>query len=211
MQIDFATLSSRDRYKLMIATIVPRPVAWVTTISEAGVVNAAPFSFFNVFSEAPPLVVIGINGKPDGTPKDTARHIRASGEFVVNIADRPLCELMVATASRLDVDESEPALVGLATSPSLKVAPPRLAAAPVAFECRRTVILEFGSERQLLIGEVLAMHARHGLVDPSNWHVDWGDSLPVARMHGDAYAELGPSYHMPVPDPMTVRQRASNS
>ena len=121
-----------------------------------GVVNAAPFSFFNVFSENPALIVLGLQHNADGTPKDTTRNIQISSEFVVNLVDEGIAEDMNMTAIEFPPEESEPAVAGHEVAPSVLVKPPRLAAAPAAFECRRTVGMAFGPQRELLIGEVLA-------------------------------------------------------
>ncbi len=190
MHLDFETLSPRDRYKLLTAVVIPRPVAWVTTRSPEGVVNAAPFSFFNVFGEDPATVVLGLQHREDGARKDTTRNIDATGEFVVNIATPDLTEAMVATAATYGADEGEPEELGLETVASVKVRPPRLAAAPVSIECRKMVSLAFGPGREILIGEAVGLAARDGLIDPDRLHVDWGGEWPVARLFADRYARL---------------------
>lgn len=190
LALDFAALSPRERYKLLTAVVIPRPVAWVTTVWSEGVVNAAPFSFSNVFGQDPALVILGIEHHPDGRPKDTTRNVRAGGELVVNIATPALLEAMVDTAATYAPEAGEPAALGLATAPSSKVAPPRLADAPAALECRRTVALAFSAEREIVVAEVVALAARDGLVDPERLHVDWGGEMPVARLFADRYARL---------------------
>ncbi|SDZ95131.1 flavin reductase family protein [Rubrimonas cliftonensis] len=190
MQVDLDALPAQDRYKLLAAVVIPRPVAWVTTVSPEGVVNAAPYSFFNVFGETPALIVLGLQHKPDGTPKDTTRNIERTGEFVVNLATPALTEAMVATAAAYPPERGEPEALGLETAPSAKVAPPRLAAAPVSLECRRIVSLAFGPNRALLVGEAVALHAREGLVDPETLRVDWGGDYPVARLFADRYGRV---------------------
>src|ERR1019366_4363575 len=157
-------LSPHDRYKLLCGVVVPRPIALVTTLDANGAVNAAPFSFFNVFSEDPPLVVLGLQHKADRTPKDTTRNIHRDGEFVVHMVDEALASAMNDCAVDFPAGESEVAATGLATLPSVNVRVPRLAAAPFALECKRSVALAFGPGRELLVGEVLRIHARDGLV-----------------------------------------------
>ncbi|MGF1554343.1 MAG: flavin reductase family protein [Paracoccaceae bacterium] len=201
MRIDFADLDARSVYKLLTATVIPRPVAWVTTVSTAGVVNAAPYSFFNVFGKRPALMVLGLQHRPDGSPKDTTANIRATGEFVVNILTPDLAETMVATAAAYPAHRGEPAALGLALAPSAAVAPPRLADAPVAFECRRTVALGFTGDRELLVGEALAIEAREGLIDPGTLRVDWGGDMPLARLFADRYARLVELERRPIPEP----------
>jgi len=157
-------------------------------MSPDGVVNAAPFSFFNVFSENPALLVLGLQHNEDGSPKDTTRNIHLSGEFVVNLVDEGIAEAMNLTATDFPPGEGEPTALGLATMASTLVKPPRLVAAPAAFECRRTVALAFGPQRELLIGEVLGVHVREGIVDPATLNVDFAALAPVGRLCGSAYA-----------------------
>ena len=201
MRIDFCDLEPRARYKLLCAAVVPRPIAWITTKSVSGAVNAAPFSFFNVFGEDPPLLILGLQHRPDRERKDTTRNIAETGEFVVNIATLALLDRMVATAADFPPETDELKTCGIETAPSTHVAPPRIAEAPVAFECRRHTRLEFGPDREIMVGEVIAMHAREGLVDPRNWHVDWKNDLPVARLHGDRYGVIETQIRRSVPAP----------
>jgi flavin reductase (DIM6/NTAB) family NADH-FMN oxidoreductase RutF len=188
LSLMFADLEPRQRYKLLCGLVVPRPIALVTTLSPAGVVNAAPFSFFNVFSENPALIVLGLQHNPDGSPKDTTRNIHVAGEFVVNLVDEAIAEAMNFTSIDFPPEESEAALAGLELAASTLVKPPRLATAPAAFECRRTVGLAFGPQRELLIGEVLGVHARAGIVDPATLNVDFAALAPVGRLCGNMYA-----------------------
>jgi flavin reductase (DIM6/NTAB) family NADH-FMN oxidoreductase RutF len=188
LTFDFAELEPRQRYKLLCGLVVPRPIALVTTLSPEGVVNAAPFSFFNVFSEDPALIVLGLQHNADGTPKDTTRNIHLTGEFVVNLVDEAIAEAMNLTAIDFPPGESEPIIAGLELSASAQVKPPRLANAPAAFECRRSVALAFGPQRELLIGEVLGAYAREGTVDPESLNVDFSALRPVGRLCGNAYA-----------------------
>jgi flavin reductase (DIM6/NTAB) family NADH-FMN oxidoreductase RutF len=188
LSLSFADLEPRQRYKLLCGLVVPRPIALVTTLSPAGVVNAAPFSFFNVFSENPALIVLGLQHNADGTPKDTTRNIQISSEFVVNLVDEGIAEAMNITATEFPPEESEPVMAGLEVAASVQVKPPRLAAAPAAFECRRTVGMAFGPQRELLIGEVLGVHVRSGIVDPTTLNVDFAALAPVGRLCGNMYA-----------------------
>jgi flavin reductase (DIM6/NTAB) family NADH-FMN oxidoreductase RutF len=181
-------LSPHDRYKLLCAVVVPRPIALVTTLDANGAVNAAPFSFFNVFSEDPPLVVLGLQHKADRSPKDTTRNIHRDGEFVVHMVDEALAKAMNDCAIDFPSGESETAAAGLATLPSVDVRVPRLAAAPFALECRRQVALAFAPGRELLVGEVLRLHARDGLVDPADLHVDIAAYRPIGRLFGNLYS-----------------------
>ncbi|HLX15521.1 MAG TPA: flavin reductase family protein [Bradyrhizobium sp.] len=180
-------LSPHNRYKLLSSVVIPRPIALVTTLDANGAVNAAPFSFFNVFSENPPLVVLGLQHKPDRGPKDTARNIHREGEFVANMVDEALAFAMNDCAVDFPSGESEVAAVGLATLPSVDVRVPRLAAAPFSLECKRSVSLSFGPQRELLVGEVLRIHARDGLLDAANMYVDLEAYRPIGRLFGNLY------------------------
>ena len=198
-EIDLLALDPRDRYKLLTAVVIPRPVAWVTTIGRGGLVNAAPFSFFNLFGKDPALVVLGLEHHAEGAPKDTARNIRASREFVVNIATPALNEAMVASAAAYDRGTSEPAMLGLSLAPSRQVAPPRFADVPVAIECRQVVTLAFSQERDIVVGEAIGLAARDGLIDTGRMHVEWGDDFPVARRYADRCARLEEIERRPIP------------
>jgi flavin reductase (DIM6/NTAB) family NADH-FMN oxidoreductase RutF len=193
-----ADLAPDRVYKILCGLIVPRPIALVTSLSEAGVVNAAPFSFFNVFSEAPPLVVLGLQHKPGRVLKDTTLNIRESGEFVVNMVDAALAEAMNITAINFPPDMSEVEAAGLATAPSLKVRPPRLAQSPAAMECRKTVSLSFGPHRELLVGEVVQFHIADGVMDDA-FNVDVAAYQPIARLFGNLYAHQGEVFELTRP------------
>ena len=189
-------LSPHDRYKLLCGVVIPRPIALVTTLDANGAVNAAPFSFFNVFSENPPLVVLGLQHKPDQSPKDTTRNIHREGEFVVNMVDEALASSMNDCAVDFPAGESEVTAVGLATLPSVDIRVPRLAAAPFALECKRSVSLAFGPQRELLVGEVLRIHAREGLVDATNMYIDLEAYRPIGRLFGNLYTYQRESFAM---------------
>jgi len=189
-------LSPHDRYKLLCGVVVPRPIALVTTLDANGAVNAAPFSFFNVFSEDPPLVVLGLQHKADRTPKDTTRNIHRDGELVVHMVDEPLALAMNDCAVDFPAGESEVAATGLATLPSVNIRVPRLAAAPFALECKRSVALAFGPGRELLVGEVLRIHARDGLVDAANMYVDLAAYRPIGRLFANLYTYQRESFAM---------------
>ena len=186
MDVDFATLTEHQRYKLMASLIVPRPIALVTTVGASGVVNAAPFSMFNMLGEEPPIVMLSINRLEGGGLKDTAANIVRTREFVVHLTDEAMADQMHRCGERLPADESELARVGLHTQRSRAVAPPRISEAPVAFECNLWELLETAS-RQIFIGRVLWMHAREGLVDPQTWRVRLQDYHPVGRFGASFY------------------------
>jgi flavin reductase (DIM6/NTAB) family NADH-FMN oxidoreductase RutF len=191
LTFDFATLPAPQRYKLMTGLVVPRPIALVTTLGPGGIVNAAPYSFFNAFSEDPPLVVLGVQSKPDGTPKDTAANLRDIGSFVVNLVDEALAERMNVCAVDFPRDISEIEAAGLSLLPGVTGEVPRIAEAPAALECRHYLTLEVSAVRRLCIGQVVYVHTRAGIVDPTTLRVNIGTYQPVARLYGNFYARLG--------------------
>ncbi len=185
-EVDFRTLGAYERYKLMASLIVPRPIALVTTLGANGVANAAPFSMFNMVGEDPPIVMISINRMHDGRLKDTAANILDNGEFVVHLCDEPIAARMHACGEAFPPHVSELAKVGLTAVPANLVAPPRIAEAPVAFECKLHEKLETES-RYVFIGRVLWLAARDGLIDTERWRVNLRDYAPVARFGASFY------------------------
>ena len=185
MLFDFAALDASRRYRLLTSTIVPRPIAWVVSLDDKGRRNAAPFSFFNAFGDDPPVVCLGIGGRDPGPYKDSAANIRATGEFVVNLVPEALLRPMHVTAIEFEPDADELHEAGLSVVPSLRVAPPRIAESPVAFECRLHSIVEFGTRQTLAVGEVLAMHvADDAVVDPARCHIDSARLGLIGRVYG---------------------------
>lgn len=193
--IDFSRLTAHQRYKLMASLIVPRPIALVTTLGANGVVNAAPFSMFNMVGEEPPLVMLSINRLQDGHLKDTAANILASGEFVVHIADEAMAFQMHACGESLPPEVSELAVTGLTPVPSFTVKPPRIAEAPVAFECVLHETMETAS-RYVFFGRVQWLAARAGLVDTQAWRVNLREFYPVGRFGASFYTRCGDRFEM---------------
>jgi len=190
MHFDLGKMAASDGYKLLISTVVPRPIALVTTVDQAGNVNAAPFSFFNAVSSNPPVVVLGISpgdGGADGTGdgyKDTERNIRESGEFVVNLVDEALAERMNICAVDFPTEIGELEIAKLTAVPSVGVRPPRIAEAPVSFECRRITGLSLGGQSTLEIGRVVHIHIRDDLIDAEKLYVKTEKIGLIGRMHG---------------------------
>ena len=180
-------LTSHDRYKLLAAFVLPRPIAWVTTIGPTGVVNAAPFSFFNVFSEDPPLCMFAINLRPDGRIKDTQVNLEKTAEFVVHITDEPLAQAMHDSSGDFPPEIGEPGHLGLRVAPSTRVAVPRLADAPWAMECKVWKTIDVKGVRQLIMGEGIHFHIRDELWDTSAMRVHMERYHPVGRMFADRY------------------------
>ena len=188
MDIDFSGIDAYTRYKLMASLIVPRPVALITTLGEDGTVNAAPFSMFNMVGEDPPVVMVSINRLHHGRMKDTAANILRTREFVVHLTDEAMTARMDACAAELPVHESELDHAGLTAVPSRSVAPPRIAEAPVAFECVLHEVMHTES-RYVFIGRVLWLAARDGLVDTEAWRVNLKDYRPVGRFGASFYVK----------------------
>jgi flavin reductase (DIM6/NTAB) family NADH-FMN oxidoreductase RutF len=205
---DFGALPARDRYKLLCAAVTPRPIAWTTTVDAAGAVNVAPFSFFNVFSDDPPLVILGITQRESGEAKDTVANIEAAGAFTVNFVTADTLDAMVKTAAPFPAGVSEAAVLGLATEPAVKNGVPRLSASPIALECSLTESRRVGAARWLVMGEVAAMTARDGLFD-ERLRIDFSAYDPVARLYGASYARLSPPFDRPVPDWRTLMPDAA--
>lgn len=199
MLFDFASVAPRDRYKLLVSTVTPRPIAWIVSCSADGRLNAAPFSFFNVLSGDPPVVGIGIASHEPGRPKDTRRNIAATREFVVNLVSEETAAAMNVTAIDFEPDVNELAEAQLATIPSVRVAPPRIAASPVSMECSLLQIVELGPDQGLVLGRVLAMHVRDDLViDPVKCYVDTPNLHLIGRMHGTGwYTRTSDLFEMP--------------
>ncbi len=187
MQYAAKDLSPHERYKLLISFVLPRPIAWITTVGPTGVVNAAPFSFFNVFGEDPPLIMVAINKRPDGRIKDTWTNIQRTGEFVVNLTDEPLARAMHDSSGDFPPNMGEPDYLGLKLSPSVDIKPPYLADAPWALECKTWQVINVKDDRQLIIGEGVRFHVRDELWDPKAMRVLMDKYHPIGRMFSDRY------------------------
>ena len=175
--------------------MVPRPIAWITTISESGVVNAAPFSSYNYVAHSPPMLAVNI-GAQRGGPKDTQRNIEQSQEFVVNVATMANMEVMHKTSAEFGPDVSETEVLGIELLPSQQVKPPRIAMSPVQMECKLSQIVHLSQFNTLYIGEVVAFHLSSEVYDGR--HVDSVKMQPVLRLGGPLYAALGEIYERAV-------------
>lgn len=188
LEIDFNTISPKERYKLLVGFIIPRPIAFVTTVAADGRTNAAPFSFFNVFGEDPALVVLGFDRRSDGTLKDTVRNILDTGEFVVNMVDESLAKAMNDCAVEFPGDVDELAETGLSPENSHLVKAPRIKASPVSFECRHLQSIQFKPHRMLMMGEVVWMRATDTVIDAEKMRVIDDAYRPVGRLYADLYS-----------------------
>lgn len=172
MRFDMAALSGAERYKLMAGCIVPRPIAWVSSLSADGVGNVAPYSFFNMMGASPPLLVLGTMRLADGRLKDTGANILETREFVVHLVGEPLLAAMNTTCIDAPPEVDEAALAGLAMRASQMVAPPTIADAPVAYECRLFDFLDAPPDTVILIGEVVAMEIADAFIDAQRLRPD---------------------------------------
>lgn len=192
-------LSEREVYKLLVSTIVPRPIALVTTRNANGVSNAAPFSFFNILGSEPPIVALGLEAnaqKQDGL-KDTARNIADNGEFVVNLVDEALARSMNICGIAFPDGVEEAKVAGLTLVPGKQVLPCRIAESPVQLECRLHTNLAIGPRRQVVIGEVVHIHIRNDIVD-QNLHIDLDRLNVIGRLHGsDWYVRTTDRFQSP--------------
>lgn len=178
MNIDPAAHSASHNYKLLTNLVVPRPIAWVTSCNAEGLVNLAPFSFFNAIGSDPVLVMISVAHNPDGSMKHTGRNIVARGEFVVNLVTEDLMDAMNLSAAEFPDDESELVAAGLAPAASEKVAVPRVAAAKAALECKLHSTLPFGNYT-VIVGEVVMFQVADALLGEKDRIHDF---FPVGRM-----------------------------
>jgi flavin reductase (DIM6/NTAB) family NADH-FMN oxidoreductase RutF len=203
VQIDPQALDQTAVYKLLIGCVVPRPIAWVSSVDADGVKNLAPFSFFMGVSDDPPT--LAFSSGPRGAArekKDTLRNIEASGEFVVNVVDDALAEAMNLTSGEYPPEVDEFALAGLAAAPGVKVKAPRVAEAPISMECRLARIIPVGrGPHALVLGEIVQFHVRDGLYDPATGRIDVRRLRPVGRLAGNLYARVHDIFEMKRPSP----------
>jgi flavin reductase (DIM6/NTAB) family NADH-FMN oxidoreductase RutF len=199
MLFDFAKIPARERYKLLVSTVTPRPIAWVVSLDVSGRLNAAPFSFFNAFCGDPPVVGVGIGSHKPPLPKDTRANIRDTGQFVVNLVSEDVAKQMNITAIEFGPGVNELEQAGLTMLPSARVKPPRIAESPVAMECELMQIVDLGPNDGLALGRVVAMHVRDDAVlDAAKHYIDTPRLKLIGRMHGTGwYARTSDLFEMP--------------
>ena len=190
-------VTPHERYKLLIGLVIPRPIAWISTRSENGVANCAPFSFFNVFSEEPPLCVIGINPRSDGAMKHSLKNIRRTREFVVNLVDEATANAMHVSSYEFAEEESEFQRTGLSEARALLVQHPRIAEAAASLECRVERLIEVSGTRQLVVGEMLVVHARDGIIDPQTKRISEERYRPIGRLFANRYCTTRQRFDLP--------------
>jgi len=181
MEFDVEGKHAERAYALLASLVTPRPIAWVTTLSPDGVVNVAPFSFFNLLGANPPILGFCPGDRENGTPKDTAHNIRLTHEFVVNLVDENTAEAMNRTAASLPYGVSELLSAGLTTLPSSTVKPPRIAESPASLECQEWGTLQIGGNR-LIVGLIKRVQVRDELVDAQTQRIRTERLHVIGRM-----------------------------
>lgn len=193
MLISPDSIPSRDRYKIVTGTILPRPIAWVSTAGADGTPNVAPFSFFTVASADPLTLLFSCSHKPDGSKKDTWRNAEESGEFVVNLTNQATAEAMNITATTFAHGVSEFDAAGLTPAPCRTVAAPRVLEAPVSYECKLTQIVEVGGNA-VIFGEVQMIHISDAVYDGN--YVNLAAMQPIGRLAGSGYCRVTDLFEM---------------
>jgi flavin reductase (DIM6/NTAB) family NADH-FMN oxidoreductase RutF len=182
---DLGAMAKSDSYKLLASVIVPRPIAWVVSRDAEGLLNAAPFSFFNILSADPPLVAIGFSAAPDREGKDTLANIKAQGEFVVNLVPEELAQAMNITATNAPRGTDETKLAGLELTKCEVVNVPRIVGSPVGLECKLFQVIETGGSGTIVLGKIVYAHVRESaFANLAKLYVDPSKLRLIGRMHG---------------------------
>lgn len=200
-------ISHHDRYRLLIGSVLPRPIAWVSTMNAAGQLNLAPFSYFNVVCPTPMTLVFCPAVHSNGRKKDSWRNIEEVPEFVVNITNEDTAEVMNQTSAVLPAGQSEFEWAGLTPAPSQTVRVPRVAESPMAFECtldRIVVISDQPGGGAAIFGRVRCIYVRDDIYD--NGRIDLSALRPIGRLAGDGYARISDVFSMPRPEPIAERE-----
>ena len=199
MQLDPTALESTAVYKLLISSVVPRPIAWVSSVDAAGVPNVAPFSYFMAITDQPPTIAFSCSPRA-GAKKDTLRNVEAAREFVVNIVDDDRAEQMNITSGEYPPEVDEFALARLTAAPSALVKAPRVAEAPINMECKLVQILPVG-KANLILGQVVQWHVRDDIYDPATGRFDMHKLKPLGRLTGNLYSHIHQIFEMKRPNP----------
>lgn len=201
MEFELAKLSELERYKLLIGLVYPRPIALISTRSANGVANCAPFSYFNAMCEDPMLIIVSFNTRTDGKMKHSLANLLRTGEFVVNLVDEHIANGMHLSSAEFPEEVSEFKEAGFSEAPCRFVAHPRIAEAPASFECRLFRRIDVGPARDLILGEVLNIHARDELVDPKTKRISEEKYRPVGRLYAARYCTTRQRFNLPGPLP----------
>lgn len=197
MQVDPRTLSSTAVYKLLISSVVPRPIAWVSSVDADGVANLAPFSYFMAITDEPPTIAFSCSPRA-GNRKDTLRNVEATGEFVVNVVDDDRAEQMNLSSGDYPAEIDEFAITRLTPAPSVVVKAPRVAEAPISMECKVVRILPVG-RAHLTLGEIVQWHVRDDIYDAATGRLDMHRLRPVGRLTGNLYSHIHDIFEMKRP------------
>jgi flavin reductase (DIM6/NTAB) family NADH-FMN oxidoreductase RutF len=198
MEFNFEQIDAKARYKLLGASVTPRPIAWVSTLSPNGELNAAPFSFFNAFGEDPPILGFSILHRSPSDRKDTGANILREGEFVVNLVGEDSLQKMNITAIEFPPDRSEFTEAQLEATPSTLIRTPRIAESPVAFECKLFRVIELGAMRSLVLGQIVAMHVRDDAVeDAEKFYINASKLRLIGRGEPNTYIRTNERVHLP--------------
>lgn len=200
MYWDMDAVAEPIAYKLLAATIMPRPIAWVVTADREGNLNAAPYSFFNAMGSEPPTIVLGIQSDPGRGFKDTAANIHATGEFLINLVPEEMVQAMNITALDAPTGLNELEIAGLETLPSTHIRPPRIKGSPVAFECKLLTSVVTGPHQTVVIGRVKAVHIEDRFVkNPERAHIDTPALHLVGRSFGSTYVRTQDTFELARP------------
>ena len=202
MEFDPAALPPNAMYKLLISSVVPRPIAWVSSVDRAGVRNLAPFSYFMAITDDPPTIAFSSSFRgagPDGK-KDTLRNIEDTGEFVVNVVDDDLAAQMNVTSGEYPPEVDEFEVAALAVAPGTRVGVQRVASAPITLECRLDRLVSVG-RATLVLGRIVYVHVRDGLYDAATGRLDMHRLRPVGRLAGNLYTHVHDIFEMKRPNP----------
>jgi flavin reductase (DIM6/NTAB) family NADH-FMN oxidoreductase RutF len=197
MELSIAQLSLQERYKLLTGLVYPRPIALISTWSANGVANCAPYSYFNAMCEDPMLVVLSFNVRSDGELKHSLANILRTGEFVVNLVDEGIANGMHLSSAEFPEEVSEFEQAGFTPAACRVVGHPRIAQAPASFECRLFRRIEVGPVRDLILGEVVHLHAREGIIEPTTRRVSETAYRPVGRLYGNRYCTTRQRFDLP--------------
>lgn len=197
MEFKLTEVTPLERYKILTGLVIPRPIAWISTRSENGVANCAPFSFFNAVCEDPPLCFASMNARTDGAMKHTLKNILRTGEFVVNLVDEATANAMHISSYEIPEEESEFDKTGITPAECTIVKHPRIAEAAASFECRLWKRLELGPDRVMVFGEILLVHAREGVIDPANKRINEAAFKPVGRLFANRYCTTRERFELP--------------
>ena len=197
MELSSESLTRLERYKILTGLVYPRPIGLVSSYSENGVANCAPFSWFNAVCEDPPLLVLSFNVRTDRKMKHTLANILRTEQFVVNLVDEAIANGMHISSTEFPESVSEFTEAGFTTAQCSVVSHPRIAEAPVSFECRLFKRIEVDQARDIILGEVVHLHARDGLIDPETKRVSDDNYFPVGRLYGTRYCTSRQRFNLP--------------